>query len=262
MNEESENERKEKLDGDNIVIIRQFLSNEECFQLIKRAEADGFKPSPYSGGGHGRTGREDARTNKFTVISDQNFANELWKRVKSFVPKDLSWLESNYFSSKGGIEWNPCGVVERLRFYKYEQGDSYPEHMDGTYKRTVVKNGETFIQQSFLTLLLYLNDDFDGGETRFFPSKQHCRFLRDVENKIPTVIVKPERGAALLNIHNILHEATAVDNSIKYVIRTDILFQKKADIHPKISKYQASEKPNSISEWEKIFEPSCKDYHD
>ena len=111
----------------------------------------------------------------------------LWTKIKDTVPADLSFVESSpYFGSAGGSEWKACGIVERLRFYKYDIGQQYPEHMDGAYKRTVVtESGETYTQQSFMTLLIYLNDDFEGGKTLFYPDHQHCRFLRDVENKIP-----------------------------------------------------------------------------
>eukprot|EP01118_Nematostelium_gracile_P009469 TRINITY_DN3199_c0_g1_i1.p1 TRINITY_DN3199_c0_g1~~TRINITY_DN3199_c0_g1_i1.p1 ORF type:complete len:194 (+),score=25.23 TRINITY_DN3199_c0_g1_i1:25-606(+) len=175
------------LDGETVTVVRKFLSNQECKEMITRAEANGFVESSPSGGGHGRTGREDARNNSYTIVVDPSMAFMLWKKVQNTIPRDLTFIsDSPYFGSAGGAEWSPVGVVERLRFYKYEVGESYPEHMDGAYKRMVTNsNGETFHQQTFLTLLIYLNDGFDGGNTVFFPDHQHCRFLRDVENKIP-----------------------------------------------------------------------------
>ena len=64
--------------------------------------------------------------------------------------QDLTWVESSpYFGAKGGAEWEVrpignrfvrtlstkqvCGVVDRLRFYKYEKGQEYPEHFDGRH---------------------------------------------------------------------------------------------------------------------------------
>jgi len=101
------------------------------------------------------------------------------------IPQDLCFLlTSPYFTERGGAEWRPVGVVERLRFYRYEKGECYPEHMDGSYRRTVATTTTSSSkqqtvsysqQQSFLTLLVYLNDGFEGGETEFFPEKQHCR---------------------------------------------------------------------------------------
>jgi prolyl 4-hydroxylase len=248
--------------NEEIFRVDSFLTDKECRALIESAEKDGFKPSPLSGGGHGRTGREDARTNQFTVIPDHKLADTWFKRIRPFVPDDLTFIPSSpYFGEKGGAEWKPVGLVERLRYYKYESGNEYPEHMDGSYTRKVIRNNQTYQQQSFLTLLVYLNDDFTGGTTNFFPHKQHCRFLRDIELKVPTVVVTPQKGSGLVSLHTILHEGSAVEDGLKYVVRTDIVFERLIPAHPKLEKFQ-EKKQDSIEPWERIFEPSCKEYHD
>lgn len=178
--------------------------------------------------------------------------------------------ENAYFTKGiGGREWSISGCVDRLRFYKYSKDEEYPEHMDGSYSRTIVDHREPtkiIKQHSFLTLLIYLNDDFEGGETKFYPDKQHCRFLRDIEDKQPVHVIKPDQGMALINIHNILHEGSRVLSGIKYVLRTDIVYEKQNDMHSKLDKYNnknVSHKTDlTIGEWEKHFEPSCKMYHD
>jgi hypothetical protein len=261
------------LEPSKVFQIEEFLTPTECNSLVELAESSGFKKSPVSGGGHGRTGREDARTNSYTVIEDQKLADALWQRVKTVVPETLSFISSSpYFTERGGQEWTPVGVVDRLRFYRYEKGESYPEHMDGTYRRIAHRvsdsNEGVFLQQqSFLTLLVYLNDGFEGGDTHFYPEKQHCRFLRDSEVKTPTVIVHPKKGAALVNVHNTLHQGCEVEKGAKYVLRTDILYQRTMTITPEMGRnVTKSEADNSTvvttTEWEKIFEPSCKAYHD
>ncbi|CAF2100707.1 unnamed protein product [Rotaria magnacalcarata] len=262
---------RELIDGERISTISNFLSAIECQQLIARAEESGFKLSPPSGGGHGRTHREDARTNEYTVITDQSLADKLFQRVSPLLPRTLEWMADNAYFTKdtGGREWSIVGCVDRLRFYKYNKDEEYPEHMDGSYSRIITYNNEsqkTHKQHSFLTLLIYLNDDFQGGETKFYPDKQHCRFLRDIENKQAVHIVQPKQGMALVNIHNILHEGSKVQSGIKYVLRTDILYQKPMESHPKLQKYSQKNSNDSgkivVSDWEKHFEPSCKMYHD
>jgi hypothetical protein len=151
----------------------------------------------FSGGGHGRTHREDARTNEYTVITDQSLADKLFKRVSPLLHQNLEWMEDNAYFTKGigGREWSIVGCVDRLRFYKYKKDEEYPEHMDGSYSRTITYNNESqqsFKQHSFLTLLIYLNDEFQGGETKFYPDKQHCRFLRNIENKQAVHVIQPK----------------------------------------------------------------------
>jgi hypothetical protein len=46
-------------------IIHSFLSKEECKELIQQATASGFRSSPPSGGGHGRTGKRKIFVNDF-----------------------------------------------------------------------------------------------------------------------------------------------------------------------------------------------------
>ena len=61
-----------------------------------------------------------------------------------------------------------------------------------------------------MTLVFYLNDGFEGGETDF----------PELERQIA-----PARGRALLFQHRILHEATEVRRGEKLVLRTDVLYR-------------------------------------
>ena len=67
--------------------------------------------------------------------------------------------------------------------------------------------------RSLVTLVFYLNDAFDGGETDF----------PELDRK-----VTPRRGRALLFQHRILHEASAVTRGEKLVLRTDILYRARS----------------------------------
>ena len=223
------------------------------------------------GGGHGRTHREDARNNEYTVVTDGQLAEKLFRRVSPLLPQTMAWMTDNAYFTKGvgGSEWSIAGCVDRLRFYKYLKDEEYPEHMDGSYSRTMTHNTDptrSFKQHSFFTLLIYLNEDFQGGETNFFPDKQHCRFLRDIEDKQAVHVIRPQRGMALVNVHSILHEGAKVQSGVKYVLRTDILYQKSMELHPKLEKYRPKSDDHkeeiTVGEWEKHFEPSCKMYHD
>ena len=58
--------------------------------------------------------------------------------------------------------------------------------------------------------MIYLNDNFKGGETRF-----------------NNLIVAPKKGSALVFYHYLEHEGAEVLQGIKYVLRTDIMFHLK-----------------------------------
>ena len=181
--------KKTQLSGDSIFTLDNLLTKAECLEVIIRAVDHGWSQSCPSGGGHGRTGREDPRTSQFSVLYDSELANKLWERVKDHLPEDLTFLGENVYFNKTtkGVEWKPYSVYEKLRIYKYEPGQEFPEHIDYKVKRNIVTEDEEYVEQSFLSLLVYLNDNFEGGETGYWPDHDgiHCRFLREREKQHP-----------------------------------------------------------------------------
>ena len=59
-----------------------------------------------------------------------------------------------------------------------------------------------------MTFMVYLNDDFEGGETDF-----------------GDFLVTPKIGDALCFMHSSMHEGRAVSNGTKYVLRTDVMYK-------------------------------------
>jgi prolyl 4-hydroxylase len=58
-----------------------------------------------------------------------------------------------------------------------------------------------------MTLLLYVNDGFEGGQTTF-----------------DDLVVTPERGMALVFRHDLFHAGEPVRGGTKYVLRSDVMF--------------------------------------
>jgi hypothetical protein len=58
---------------------------------------------------------------------------------------------------------------------------------------------------------------------------------------------------------NILHEGLPPTKGIKYILRTDIIYQRHI-IRNKHIKINLSK--DKIGEWERLFETSCKNYAD
>lgn len=258
---------KTQLHNDQIYTIDNLISNDTCLDLIAQSNKKGWNKSSPSGGGHGRTGNEDARTNMFCVLEDDALSSEIWSKVKDTLPPNLSFLGDNvYFNSNDkGTEWYPKFIYNKMRFYKYEVGEAFPEHIDYKVKRTIINKGTEYVQQSFLTLLIYLNDDFNGGETGYWPDHCgiHCRFLRNVEKQNSTknhqVLINPKIGMGVVQDQNILHEGLPTTKGTKYILRTDIIHERKVIRNEKI-KIDLSK--DSEGGWERLFETSCKNYAD
>ena len=61
--------------------------------------------------------------------------------------------------------------------------------------------------------MVYLNGDFEGGETTFEISRDPVR-------------VVPRTGMALVFYHRLLHEGAEVLTGRKYVLRSDVMYRR------------------------------------
>ena len=189
--------RIEELDGQDIFLIREFLSPGECAELIEMSERLGFEDAPISTRG-GAVMAKEIRNNARVMSDDPALANSLWEKAQPFLPAAVPYQ---------GQRWRAIGLNDRLRFYRYDAAERFAPHYDGLFRRD---NGET----SRLTFMVYLNDGFVGGETRFFDHRATPRFD-----------VRPEAGAALVFVHEQLHEGAPVLSGRKYVLRSDVMYR-------------------------------------
>ena len=110
----------------------------------------------------------------------------------------------------GGVQnptWEAIGLNERFRYYRYDPGQKFRPHFDGSFDRT-------YAEKSLLTFMVYLNEGFAGGWTRFHTDRE--RF------------VAPEAGKALVFWHQQLHEGMPVESGRKYVLRTDVMYRRQS----------------------------------
>ena len=180
-----------------IFTVAGVLSNAECSALIQRAESIGFNAASvrtHSGPKMLTKIRNNDRVN----LEDPELAALMWSRVSHLLPS----LDDQ----------QAVGVDANLRFYRYEPGQEFKRHKDGS-----VTNDDGHISK--LSYLIYLNGDFEGGSTTFrdYEGKGESR------NKIQHVIT-PVAGSALLFRHERWHEGVALISGCKYVLRTDVFY--------------------------------------
>jgi prolyl 4-hydroxylase len=175
-----------ELRSDDIFTFSEFLDASECEGYIQLGESRGFGDAPIETSS-GPTMMKDVRNNSRVMVDDPELAQLVWERALPYVPRTLAGHRA-------------LGVNERFRFYRYDPGQTFRWHRDGYFERP---NRE----RSRLTLMVYLNDGFDGGETRF----EH-------------VAINPVRGTALFFVHYLLHEGAEVRRGRKYVLRTDVMY--------------------------------------
>lgn len=186
---------KESLDADYVFILREFFTSAECEACIAQSEQAGYEEATITTSA-GFVMDKSVRDNARLIVDDRALAARLWQRAQPFLPARIG-------------NWQAIGFNERFRFYRYDPGQMFAQHWDGCYRRP---NGE----QSQLTFMIYLNDDFTGGETRFYE-----------DDGTPRLEVRPERGMALVFVHEQLHEGAAVTLGRKYVLRTDVMYRQE-----------------------------------
>ena len=189
--------RKEAVHGDDIFVIHDFLTPAECAALIATAEAAGFGDAPIITG-FGTAVRKDVRNNDRVMIDDPTLAAAWFARARPALPARLG-------------RWEPCGLNERFRYYRYAPGQKFDWHLDGAFHRD---NGEA----SRLTFMVYLNGGVAGGCTAF--NLRRAGVLRETD---PLVRVLPAAGKALVFRHDVPHTGEVVLDGMKYVCRTDVM---------------------------------------
>ncbi|WP_103068225.1 2OG-Fe(II) oxygenase [Aquimarina sediminis] len=179
--------KKIELDPE-IFLIENFLSKEMCTQFIERGEQVSFEEAKVNI--HGKQVMvKGIRNNKRILFKDEILGQKTWLQIQPFINKS--------FGKHAAI-----GLNEMFRIYKYDIGQRFKMHRDGSY----VRNEN---ECSFFSFLIYLNDDFEGGETYF--------------EKGITVI--PKQGDALVFYHPLRHEGKPIVSGTKYVLRTDIMYR-------------------------------------
>jgi predicted 2-oxoglutarate/Fe(II)-dependent dioxygenase YbiX len=190
--------RKEFLsERDDLFVIHEFLSPEECASYIALSESTGYDDAPINSFG-GPTIRKDIRNNDRVMIDDASLATNIWERLMPHFPERAQF-------------WIPVGLNERFRFYRYDPGQQFDWHYDGCYERSP-------LERSAFTFMIYLNGYIAGGATEF-----NMRSRGSIQNDDPIVRVQPEAGKALVFPHNILHRGAPVADGRKYVMRTDVM---------------------------------------
>ncbi|KAG0097522.1 hypothetical protein BGZ93_002577 [Podila epicladia] len=185
--------------------VQNILSPTECRALIARAEHQGYDIALVNTGSGDGVHVPGYRDGQRCIIDDTHFAAQMWERIKLYVPAKY----------KG----RPVvGLNERMRFLKYGPGDKFEAHMDGEYRRADGSGHRTK-----MTIQLYLNDACEGGATTFLNERAMWRVEGDQEQELK-VAVAPKVGQLLVFQHDLVHEGSAVQSGVKYVIRSDVLY--------------------------------------
>lgn len=207
-----------KKTGNLIWQIDNLLTPDECQMIITGAEQTGFEYLKY-------------RNSERLIILDDLLPGIIKDKlghddvIKRYMSKTKL---TPYGFNADKYEWdtNEYTVNRCFRINKYNDRQEFRFHRDAQY------TGADNIR-SAMTLIVYLNDDFTGGETIFrIPRKKYINNgytikeeLELIGEEYDDVVIQPSRGMAVLFDQRLLHCGTKNTSlAPKYILRTDIIF--------------------------------------
>lgn len=238
------------------IVLQGILSEEECQHLIDLSERRGYDRAQVRADGERQHLSTDAGNNDRCIFDDSQLTEQIWQRVlKATTEKDkashhalthVPWVNERQQKRDTGKTFSAVGLNERMRILRSDLGAAGAPHCDSPCVRHMEAGVERYGEQSFLSFQLYLNEDFDGGATRFLPEERKgTEDENETENenrnensfcpgqlnpskrartKPSRYDVTPRAGSVLLFQHDCCHEETAVRSGRKYTLRSDVMY--------------------------------------
>lgn len=189
-----------------VFTIDGFFDADECAKLISDSESTSYEEATIMTS-VGAAMAKEVRNNDRVLSDDPAMAARLWERLRTHLP-------ATYRGS-----FRPVGLNERLRFYRYGPGQKFDWHRDGPF----IRNAQ---EGSLLTFMVYLNEACEGGETLF----RDLPASTDGSPAPSELAVKPRTGTALLFFHPLWHTGAEVRSGVKYVLRSDVMFERSGPV--------------------------------
>lgn len=175
----------------NVFSIDGFWDKDICESIIKLAEtANVFPKQETVLKQHSLEDNLNSRDDFKIFLDNQQIADSIYEYLRPY----LKCIKYDLYKHSG--------IHSKLRIYKYIPGQEFKRHRDGGV--SISQN-----EESFYSLLLYLNDNFDGGNTLF-----------------DTCEIKPKQGRVTFFPHILQHSGKLVTKGFKYVLRGNIIFKK------------------------------------
>jgi len=183
-----------------VFTIRNFLSSTECDTIREMALHQGMIGSTLYAGSLAKQQRDvstRSSSNAWLARSTAAVTDQIYRRAAHLLQIDESLLEAPIDDD---VDAQEHSIAESLQVIRYKEGEAYAPHHDWVLSSQRNRHQPT----RFATILMYLNDDFEGGET-VFPRAVNSQNHDGVR-------IEPEKGMAIL-FYNILPDGNLDDLS-------------------------------------------------
>eukprot|EP00112_Aurelia_sp_Birch-Aquarium-sp1_P015411 Seg3410.3 transcript_id=Seg3410.3/GoldUCD/mRNA.D3Y31 product="hypothetical protein" protein_id=Seg3410.3/GoldUCD/D3Y31 len=215
-----------------VATVDNVLNPEQCKEIIANSKQENFKSmlEKY---------RYCQRNNSRVLILDDAFSSTFWETLEPAVnailtDNSMPTRPLGFDVSRGDWKLHSLNSGFRINKYTAEERQFFSPHKDAQY----CPNGD---RRSLLTVLVFLNGDFEGGLTKFyFPKRsdeeiiskgickdktvdEEIRNFGGLEEGYNSFTIKPSVGKAVIFSQNILHESTLLEKKTKYILKTDVM---------------------------------------
>jgi prolyl 4-hydroxylase len=187
--------------------IEDFLSPDECDQLVQLAVQQGLQASTVYSGSLAKQQRDlhtRSSMNAWLARSTANLTDRVYRRAATVLAMDEALLQAPVHDDDDDehhLHPHSSSLAESLQVVRYKRKQEYTAHHDFVHPSQTHRLQPT----RFATLLLYLNDDFTGGQT-VFPRAVNAHFHDGIT-------IEPRKGKAVL-FYNVLPDGNVDDLSI------------------------------------------------
>ena len=224
-------------------LIEDAFPPQLCNEMVQACEDQCF--------GHYSIGKNNHGA--MQVLVSSQVAQQVTSLLAPFVDMEsVNSISGSLPNHEEQVEYGIVGVNKRWRVYRYEQGgkEQFAPHIDAGFPPSSLSaDGERLIWDALgdedtkaeydqntvsrLTVLMYLNDDFEGGHTNFYaPASDSSSqdLIASVKPRAGSILLFPqavgEEAVDFARLYWPLHEGSPVQsgNRPKYVIRSDVLF--------------------------------------
>jgi hypothetical protein len=233
-------------------LVEDAIHPKDCESIIEACEKIGFGKFNAGKNNHGA----------MQILVTEQAAQAVGSHIFKHLDMDccIHRIASSFPESiKDDTKYQVVGLNKRWRVYRYDAGgeEKFAPHIDAGFPpSTLSKDGTTLIWDALsnqehqdsmiytndtvsrLTVLMYLNDDFEGGHTKFYSpmihSKGQFEVIASIQPKTGSILLFPqavgEEAVEYARQYWPLHEGSPVfKGRPKYVIRSDVLFSKAID---------------------------------
>ena len=132
-------------------------------------------------------------------IIEPDFSSLMYSRIKTFLPDE--------YVDKKNIKWGFLECTKYIMYAKIRCGENFGIHSDTGCQYDVQMN-----KYSKYTVLTYLNDDYEGGNTIFYD-----------DNFKKTCEIKPRTNRTLMFDIDLFHQGCKVLKGNKYWIGSELV---------------------------------------